>query len=89
VPRVGGLELASPRREPAHTQGGACWPNGAAGPNGGEPPDARTRGQREEKAPPHIAVRLDLHSVGTAGFDAPACEAGGAGLSPASGAKAP
>src|SRR5438094_6216271 len=34
-------------------------------------------------------VRLDLHPVGTAGFEAAACEAGGAGLGPASGAKAP
>src|SRR2546425_11703630 len=33
------------------------------------PPDAGTGGRREEKAPPHIAVRLDLQAVGTAGFE--------------------
>jgi len=44
----------------------------------------------KHKAPPaQLPTVLRVRTVGTAGFDAPACEAGGAGRSPASGAKAP
>jgi len=57
------------------------------------PPDARTgglHGRDEEKAPHHnFSVRLALPQSGRRDLTRPAASAAGAGLSPASGAKAP
>src|SRR6266566_1771988 len=57
------------------------------------PPDARTAGytgRDEEKAPHHnFSVRLALPQSGRRDLTRPAASAAGAGLSPASGAKAP
>src|SRR5438093_9684924 len=57
------------------------------------PPDARTAGytgRDEERAPHHnFSVRLALPQSGRRDLTRPAASAAGAGLSPASGAKAP